>query len=303
MVLALALSLSPWALAAESRETDFFEDQPHTELSFDEIEYKHIEAEPILAAFEEIRSLMEDAANEETVSSKFDAVVNQIMEILTMSSIANILVTQDVTNETYKVEYAYVDMLWWDVFDVFALLCRDLLTSPCAAFLKAQLTDDDIAYYSAYEKATEEDKARNARETELVLAYYDAALQSYAVEYEGETYEEAAVEEAYAAGEMEYEFYDDLLKEFAKAKNAVMGEIFMEMLSLRQKTAKRPVTKTTATTPMKSTLTATTPSRNSSPSSRPSRTICCIRTPSSALFPAMRWMTPSLCRTIPAKRR
>lgn len=43
LVIALVLSLCPWAMAAEVRETDFFEPQPHTELTFDEIEYRHID--------------------------------------------------------------------------------------------------------------------------------------------------------------------------------------------------------------------------------------------------------------------
>lgn len=238
LVLALALSLCPWALAAESRETDFFEDQPHTELNFDEIEYKHIEAEPILAAMEEIRGLMVDAANEETVAEKFDAVADQYMELYTMYIIANILVNQDATNETYTDEFAYTYSILLSANDKFIGLCRDLLKSPCAAFLKAQMTEEDIEFYLDYEDMTEEEQVRAEEETAQTQAYQTAVLQPFTVEYEGESYDSATLYEAYVNGIIDDETYNALDLEIVKIQNATLGEYFMDLVALRQEIAK-----------------------------------------------------------------
>ena len=50
LAILLALSAAPAALAAGGgvRETDFFTDQPHSELLFQEMTYQHMELEPFL---------------------------------------------------------------------------------------------------------------------------------------------------------------------------------------------------------------------------------------------------------------
>lgn len=238
LVFALILSLCPWAMAADVRETDFFEDQPHTELNFSEIEYKHIEIEPILAAMEEIRGLMASADNADAVAEKFNAVADQVMEMVTMSSIASILTYQDATNASYVEEQTYMDAALNDVVDAFSLLICDLLASPCAHFLTEQLTEDDLEYYQSYEAMTEEEKSLSAQEQALVLEYYAAALQPCTVEHEGQAMTEADVYAAAAAGSLDAETGNALLTELAKAKNSVLGDIYLKMVAVRSKIAK-----------------------------------------------------------------
>jgi len=238
LVFALVLSLCPWAMAADTRETDFFEGQPHTELGFDEIEYKHIETEPILAAMEEIRSLMDSADNADAVAGKFASVTGQLMELITMSSIASILTYQDVTNASYVEEQAYMDAALNDMVDAFSLLVCDLLASPCGSFLTEQLSEADLEYYKCYEAMTEEEKSLNAQEQALVVEYYTAALQTRTVEHEGQAMTEADVYAAVAAGSLDAETGSALLTELAKAKNTALGEIYLKMVAVRNKIAK-----------------------------------------------------------------
>lgn len=237
LVFALVLSLCPWAMASEVRETDFFEDQPHTELSFDEIEYKHIDIEPLLTAMEEIRSLMADENEVSTVADQFHALADQMMELLTMYILSDILTYCDVTNESYVEESVYTYSAYMVAADEFSLLIHDLLGSPCADFLKEQLSEDDLAYYLAYEAMTDEELALASEEQNLVTEYQTAALQSYTVEHDGQTMDEIAVYMAMAQGTLDDETGNALLTEIAKAQNAALGEIFMRMIPVRSKIA------------------------------------------------------------------
>ncbi len=238
LALSLVLSLCPWAMAADTRETDFFEDQPHTELSFDEIEYKHMEAEPILAVIEEIRGLMADANNADAVAEKFDSLTDQLMELMTMYSLSNVLFYLDVTNETYEAENQYTYSVYLTVYDEFGILMSELLRSPCGDYAKSQLSEEDLAYFMDYEAMTQEEMDLATQEQVLVAEYNAAAKQAFTTEYEGETYDDEALQAALIAGAMDEDTYTQLSREIAKAENAALGEIYLEMVSLRNKISK-----------------------------------------------------------------
>ena len=58
LALVMAVGLCPAALAAdEVRETDFFQDQPHTDLNFEDIQYREVDADAVLAEMDVIRAL------------------------------------------------------------------------------------------------------------------------------------------------------------------------------------------------------------------------------------------------------
>ena len=237
LVFALVLSIYPCAMAAELRETDFFEDQPHTHLSFDEIEYRHIDTEPILLAMDEIRALMGSEANEEVVSAKFDELIDQLTEMETMDDLTTILTSCDATNETYAEEYIYINSARLAVADAACVLIRELLCSPCAGFLEEQLSEADIAYYISYESMTDEELALTEQEQELITEYQIAALQPYTVEHGGQIMDEDAVYAAMGDGSLDEETGIILLTEIAQARIAALGEIFMRMIPVRNKIA------------------------------------------------------------------
>lgn len=238
LVLALALGLCPSAMAEDLRETDFFEDQPHTELTFSEIEYRRIDAAPILEEIEAVRALAADEDQADALAQRFQALAEQMMELLTMYTLSDILVYQDAANETYAEENAYTHGVYLEVADAFSLLIRDILDSPHGTWMRQQLNEVDIAYYSGYEAMTEEEMALAAEEQALLLEYQTASLRTHSVSYQEQVYDEAGVYAALAAGTLDEEVADNLLTEIAKARNASLGEIYMRMVRLRQEIAK-----------------------------------------------------------------
>ena len=111
-----------------------------------------------------------------------------------------------------------------------------VLESPCAAFLKEELTEEDVAYYLAYKPMSEEELALSQRETALSNEY-DQAAASITVEYGGEEWTSDDAYYAYLQGLISYEDYDAISTSYVKKQNEVLGEIYLRMVDLRREVA------------------------------------------------------------------
>lgn len=239
LVLSLVLSLCPAALAAEGgvRETDFFTDQPHADVNYADMEYKHIDSKPILEEMDTIRELLADSANAKAVEENFNKFADQFLEVVTMYQLLNIKTYQDVTDDEAAAELEYTSSLYMTVADALILFIQDILESPCGEFLRKQLTEEDLAYYTEYEALTEEQIARSVKETALQNEYMSAAYQVYTAEYEGKEWDNATLEQALADGELDQETYTVISRAIAKNQNAALGDIYLRMVALRQEIA------------------------------------------------------------------
>ena len=89
LALVFAISLCPSALAADAvRETDFFQDQPHTELNFEDIQYEEVDADAVLAEMDAIRALAQDADRTDEAIRRFEAVSMDYSDAATMYALA-----------------------------------------------------------------------------------------------------------------------------------------------------------------------------------------------------------------------
>lgn len=239
LIFSLLLSMCPVALAAEGgvRETDFFTDQPHADVNYADMEYKHIDSEPILAEMDEIRELLTDSANAKAVEESFNKFTDQFQEIVTMYWLIDIKTYQDVTDEEAAAELEYTNELYTKVADALILLIQDILESPCDEFLRKQLTEEDIEYYTGYEAMTEEEIARSKKETSLENEYLSAAYQTYTAEYEGKEWDDATLAQALASGELDQETYTTISRAIARNQNAALGDIYLRMVELRKEIA------------------------------------------------------------------
>lgn len=239
LVLSLLLSLCPAALAAEGgvRETGFFTDQPHADVDYADMEYRHIDSEPVLAEMEEIRGLLDDGANARKVEESFGRFSGQFLETVTMYSLAYIRTCQDVTDQEAAAELEYTQNLCMTVSDGLILLIQDILESPCGGFLRRQLTQEDMKYYTEYEAMTQEEIDRAARETALESEYMSAAHQVCTAAYEGREWDDASAAQALEEGELDQETYTAISRAIAKKQNAALGDIYLRMAALRQEIA------------------------------------------------------------------
>ena len=239
LVLAMLLSACPIALAADdagTRETSFFPQQPHADVDFADMAYERIDAGPLLEEMDGIRALLSDAASAAQVEERFDALMDQVMEMLTMHTLASIRQSQNVMDDAAADEVEYNAEVSGKVMDALNLLMKAILASPCGAFLETQLTEDDLAYYLSYEPMTEEALALETKEAALINEYYQAAA-GITVSYNGEEWTDDGAYYAYLDGSITPEDYNAIAAAYAKKQNEVLGEIYLRMVDLRREIA------------------------------------------------------------------
>lgn len=238
--LLLLLSLSPTALAAGEqavRETNFFTDQEHADLDYAEMEYVHIETEQIFKEADAIRALCQDKANAARAAERFAVLIDQVLELATMNTLAYIRHSQNVMDEDAAEELAYCEAAYTEVADAVSQLARDALRSPCGEIFKKNMSEEDAAYYLNYTNMSEEQMSLLAQELALETRYNQAAA-SLSVAYGGKDWTGSSAYLALAAGELSAEEYSAIQQAYVEKQNSILGGIYLEMIPLRRKLAK-----------------------------------------------------------------
>lgn len=241
MTFALLLTACPAALAADGediRETNFFTDREHGSTDYADMVYETVDPAPMLEEAEAIRTLAASESNAAKVEERFTALTEEFEHMAGMYSLVNIQASQDVTDEEAASELETMTRTYNDIANALNVLVQDLLNSPCDAFLRERMTEEEIQDYLDYTPMTEEQKELDAQVTALVSEYSLAAYQTYTFEYEGVEYDEESVINAFLAGAVDDAAYDEILSGIAQARNAVLGDIYMQLVELRQEFAR-----------------------------------------------------------------
>jgi len=237
---AILTSICTIASAAKkdsTRRTQFFTDQPHADIDFSEMKYKRIEPQAVLAEMDELRKLLHDSANTETVEESFNAITSRYLEVLDMYTLTEIKTYQNASDEkaAENMQAAYDACL--TVADALPLLVQDILKSPCAGFLTAQLSEEDAAYYLAYQPASPKQFSQASREAALENEYLQAAAQSGTAEYFGREWDFASITAAYGNGEIDAATFAEIYGMLAREQNETLGKIYLQLVSLRKNAA------------------------------------------------------------------
>lgn len=241
LALCLMVSCGTAAMAARTdvRQTSFFRhDLYHTDQDFSEFEYKHIEAEPILEKIKSIRDLLDDAANAAQVERMFWEVDDQLLEMMTMQGLLIVRAYLDVNDEESADQLAYVEQALETLQDAEFALARDILNSPCAAFLKEALNEDQVKKYLEYGEMDPDTLALTAREGELRAKAATLLAKTYTAGYDAAEWTLNSVDEALSSGKITQESADAIWMSIRAAKNAELGNLYLEMLSVRNEIAK-----------------------------------------------------------------
>ena len=233
----MLLSLSATALAAEARETDFFDDQWHSDADFSEMEYVPVDTEADLAAMEEVRALVEDEANADAVLAGFMAACDMYTNASTMYSLTNIYYSQDYAKEGNFENRLEAQQAAMVVQDGLYALARDILNSPCAFVLDDIVTEEDAEYLREYEDLTQEELALREEITGLEDEYQNASGAEYSVTVEGVEWTTYSAEEAYNNDEITYEDYLAINELLAAERNAALGDIYLRIIDAHKRQA------------------------------------------------------------------
>ncbi len=238
LAVVMLFSLSVTAMAAEVRETDFFDDQWHADVDFADMEYVPVDTEAVLAAMDETRALVEDEANIEAVKEGFLAACDLYTNASTMSTLANIHYSLNVLDEALFAAYDEANTARLIVWDGMCALGRDILNSPCAAALDGIVNEEDAEYLREYEDISEEEYALQDEIDALINEYYLAAAVEYSAVVDGVEWTDASCDEAYYDnGEINRDQWIVIGRAVAKEKNAALGEIYLRLVDAYKREA------------------------------------------------------------------
>ncbi|MBQ9412979.1 MAG: S-layer homology domain-containing protein [Oscillospiraceae bacterium] len=247
VTLAMLLPTAAWAadgapdldaLSETARDTSFFTPRPHTELNYDEIEYEHIDPAPLLKEIDALRALLPEEKNTEEFKARLLTLAGAYERMTAMSFLLDFRLYADSKDEWAAAEYARVQAELVAVEDAFSGLVRDALSSPCAAALDGLLSDGARQKYLEHRDMTDEEKELIAQETALVSEYRSRVVDEYAVTVDGVKYTTDSVYQAYLDDELDYDAYWKIYLDIYRQENAALGEIFVQMVSVRNQIAR-----------------------------------------------------------------
>ncbi len=238
LVLALVLALAPAAMADEGvRDTEFFQNQPHSDKNFSEMTYTPVSEADFLAAIDEGRALLDSAANESKVQEIFDRVADMFQTVNGNLTLLTIRSSLDVTDDECQALYLQEYSLAVDITDPFIFFIQDILKSPCDGFMRAQISEEDAEYYLEYGGSSDEQKALSKELAGIEDKYWDAYFTEYTYVYGDEVWTSDMAEAAVNAGYISVDEYNVISTAIARERNEAMGAVYMEGLELNTKLA------------------------------------------------------------------
>ena len=155
----------------------------------------------------------------------------------TMTTLAYIHWQLNAVDETLSDTYQTANENSVAVWDALYALARDIINSPCVSALEGILSEEDIEELREYEELTEEDKALIAELDSLESEYFVLAADTYTAVVDGVEWTEDEAYAAYEDGELTYDEYWVISVAVAKAKNEVLGELYLRIVDAHKREA------------------------------------------------------------------
>lgn len=188
-------------------------------------EYADMSYEEIIAQFGDEGKVLDD----------YNIVTSNLLKIESAYAFSGLLYYQDVSDDTYAIlqEEIYADYL--DLIDKFYASMRDLANSPYSASLEKMIDKSIVESFRDYEDMTDEEKERSTKQQSLKNEYEQAVAEEYYYEFEGEEWDINRLYEN--ANELSEEDYFEIYYGIYSAKAAVVGEIYKELVLIRNEIA------------------------------------------------------------------
>ncbi|MBQ4382404.1 MAG: S-layer homology domain-containing protein [Oscillospiraceae bacterium] len=238
LALTLLFSISAAALAVDDiRETDFFEDREHTDLSFSDLEYKPFDLEAFNAKCDEVRKLLEDAKNADEVTKQVLSLSEDVRMASTLYNLIYVKAGQDVNNDELSQTQEDASVLATKAYDGLLVLIKEIIASPCLPALDDLIPEDELEDYANYTPVTEEQLEMEREENTLVSKYRKLSNRNYSATYNKKTWHESELVDAYYAGKINYNQYRKIYELCAIARANSVGPVYMELMNLHKKQA------------------------------------------------------------------
>ena len=176
--------------------------------------------------------------NPEAVSEKYKELSEEISKLQAAYAISDVVYYQNVYDTQMGNWNLELKEICVDEMDNWRVVIRELCNSPYETVMDELIGEDYVESYKNYEEITEEEKDLSVKETALTQEYNQAILEEYYYEYNGTEWDLASASNSYTEGMLDLDEYIEIYQGINEAKNAVCGEIFLELVHTRNEIAK-----------------------------------------------------------------
>ena len=234
LLLASSLLCMLLSTVASARTTNFFDTSELTTLSSADLTWSAPDESIFQEACEELRAAIAKDDNGQEVAECY----NYLYIVLIYCNNEYALCTIDYYRNPTKYEQ---DLLAWESYLVtlqnsFIEISREAYASKYGAFLRAYTGDDFADAITSTSSETEAQMTLRTKESALVSSYWTAMNDTYSVSLSGAAWTETTLQEK--SKDLSYEEYQAIYLALAKAKNEKVGEIMVELVSIRNQYAK-----------------------------------------------------------------
>lgn len=203
----------------------------HTNVKFEEMKYERPDTESLTVLIDETKELTKETGKKQEILDKFDQIINELGGVDAMYAIALIHTQIDAKDEFYSSEIEFLSNFYSKTDNKLNEVTKAILESDYASAFKKHMGDDFIARYEASSKLNSTEVEQfTQKEIALKQSYEKASVDRYTTIYNGQ---EVTLDDLdYSDPNIHIPYYEIMEK-----KNAVLGEIYRELVQVRVKIA------------------------------------------------------------------
>lgn len=219
-----------------------YQSKEHSGLTFEEMQGLTYDREKLEKEIDELSELAreaqeaDEAVNEERVLELYESVLDEFTKLSTCQSITQIVYYQNVLDEENGQRQEEITEDAVDLWDDLCGTLKEVCCSPYRETMETVIEPVLVEAFMEYEEMTDEERELYLRENSLEQEYDTAAQEDYFFEYDGEewNFDRLMLE----GDDLSEEAYIDIYQGIYNAKNSVLGEIYLELVGIRNQRAK-----------------------------------------------------------------
>ena len=219
-----------------------YQSKEHSGLTFEEMQGLTYDREKLEKEIDELSELAreaqeaDEAVNEERVLELYESVLDEFTKLSTCQSITQIVYYQNVLDEENGQRQEEITEDAVDLWDDLCSTLKEVCCSPYRETMETVIEPVLVEAFMEYEEMTDEERELYLKENSLEQEYDTAAQEDYFFEYDGEewNFDRLMLE----GDDLSEKAYIDIYQGIYNAKNSVLGEIYLELVGIRNQRAK-----------------------------------------------------------------
>lgn len=228
LLLGLLLTMAPAAYGG------ILPDSQHMEITLEELSGLSYDHELFLSCVEDVAAVSQNGDSVNVVREGLETISEMYRLMETKMELASVATYQNINDEEANEIYmTYMDF-YYEADEKLSELVPLIMESPCAEAL--DLSDSVFSYYTygEWEGYSQEELALYEEEQEITDQYYNDLAEEYTVDYQGKTYTQMELDEAWYNYELSDEEYDEAATMLAKVKNDALAGYYIDLVNNRR---------------------------------------------------------------------